>query len=545
MKRLTMLLIAAFALGVQTVRSNPATADYNIIPMPQSIIPGLGEGFVVSHSTVIAYPAGNKDLERVAGMLSQYIEVATGLKLETTPKAKAKNAIQLDCTLSHANSEAYNLTIGKKGITINGASPAGTFYGVQTLRKSLPLSVSDNMVVMPAVSISDWPRFGYRGMHLDVSRHMFPVEFVKKYIDLLALHNINRLHWHITDDQGWRIEIDKYPLLTEVGGFRNETLIGHYNDKPRTYDGKRYGGFYTKDEARQIVQYAADRFISVIPEVDLPGHMSAALTAYPWLGCTGGPYQVEGLWGIFDEVLCLGKESTYSFLNDVFAEIIDIFPSQYIHIGGDECPRKRWKECPLCQAKIKELGLAADQKHSAEDKLQTYSMTCVEKFLNDHGRRIIGWDEILEGNIAPNATVMSWRGVEGGIAAAQLGHDAIMVPNKIMYFNYYQSEDKKSEPLAIGGYIPLDMVYAYEPIPDVLTEEQKKHIIGAQANLWCEYIKDGDLVEYMVLPRMDALSEVQWTMPAAKDYASFLKRLERMVKLYDRTGYKYATHGLR
>ena len=404
----------------------------------------------------------------------------------------------------------------------------------QTLRKSIPVAQGVD-IALPAVEINDYPRFSYRGAHLDVSRHFFPVDSVKRFIDMLALHNMNRFHWHLTEDQGWRIEIKKYPKLTEIGAWRDRTVIGRNTEE---YDNTRYGGFYTQEQAKEIVKYAGERYITVIPEVDLPGHMLAALAAYPEMGCTGGPYEVCPRWGVFEDVLCIGNEKSMQFLEDVMAEIIDIFPSKYIHIGGDEAPRTRWEKCPKCQARIRTEKLKADKNHTAEDRLQSYCMTRIEKLLNSKGRQIIGWDEILEGDVAPNATVMSWRGSAGGIKAAQLGHDVIMTPNDYCYFDYYQSEDTRHEPFAIGGFVPLEKVYSLNPTAS-LTEEQAKHILGTQANLWTEYIPTSEQVEYMVLPRMAALAEVQWTQLEKKDYTNFTTRLAGLIGLYRRDGLNY------
>ena len=356
---------------------------------------------------------------------------------------------------------------------------------------------------------------------------------------MIALHNMNKFHWHLTEDQGWRIEIKKYPRLTEVGAWRSETVIGHNTGK---FDGKPHGGFYTQDEIRDIVKYAQERYVTIIPEIDLPGHMLAALASYPELGCTGGPYEVEKSWGVFDDVLCAGREKTYTFLEDVLTEVCELFPSKYIHIGGDESPKVRWEKCPDCQAKIKELGLKDDKKHKKEFYLQSYVMERMEKFLNDKGRRIIGWDEILEGTLAPNATVMSWRGEAGGIEAARMGHDVIMTPNSYLYFDYYQTTDTKNEPDAIGGYVPIELVYSYEPMSKELTPAEQKFVLGAQANIWTEYIPTTQQVEYMAMPRIAALADVQWTQPDKKNYAHFLKRIPQLLRLYDFLDYNYATH---
>ena len=394
-------------------------------------------------------------------------------------------------------------------------------------------------VALPAVEIKDAPRFGYRGAHFDVSRHFFTIDEVKTYIDMLALHNMNRLHWHITDDQGWRLEIKKYPKLTEIGSQRSGTVIGRNSGE---YDNTPYGGFYTQEQAKEIVDYAAERYITVVPEIDLPGHMLAALAAYPELGCTGGPYEVWRQWGVADDVLCAGNDQVLKFLEDVYGELIEIFPSEYIHVGGDECPKVRWEKCPKCQARIKALGLKSDKNHSKEVRLQSFVINHIEKFLNDHGRQIIGWDEILEGGLAPNATVMSWRGESGGIEAAKQKHDVIMTPNTYLYFDYYQAKDTENEPFGIGGYLPMERVYSYEPMPASLTPEEQQYIKGVQANLWTEYIATFSHAQYMVLPRWAALCEVQWSTPDKKNYEDFLSRLPRLIKWYDAEGYNYAKH---
>lgn len=517
------------------------TGSFDVIPLPQEIKITGENGFTLKKSTKITYPAGNDQLRRTAEFLSEYIAFSTGYSLKVTDRSHEKNAIVLTAGAGHDEPEAYRMTVASDRITIDGSSEAGTFYGVQTLRKAIPPYSDGAEVSLPAAEINDFPRFAYRGMHLDVARHIFPLDFIKEYIDILALHNINTFHWHLSDDQGWRIEVKALPKLTEVGGYRSGTLIGHGGIPPFEYDGEPYGGFYTQEQAREIVAYAAERFITVIPEIDLPGHMTAALTAYPELGCTGGPYEVVKRWGVFPEILCAGKETTFEFIETVFAELLDIFPSQYIHVGGDEAPKDRWKECPHCHARIKELGLKSDREHSAEERLQSYMISRVEKMLGDMGRDIIGWDEILEGGLAPGATVMSWRGVEGGITAARMNHDAIMVPTGYFYFDYYQSRDRESEPFGIGGYVPVEKVYGFD-LPEELTEDEKQHIIGVQANLWTEYTKTPEVAEFRILPRIDALSEVQWTLPASKDFDSFRLRLERMRELYEKQGWNYAPH---
>ncbi|MCW1735185.1 glycoside hydrolase family 20 protein [Anaerorudis cellulosivorans] len=541
MKKISCFIISLATAGLLfscSGKKEMREANYQVVPLPAEITTENGTPFTLSKATKIVFPQENEKMQRNAQFLAAYLEISTGIKPEITTTAPQKNAVILALDAVNENPEAYRIEVNENTITITGSSEAGVFYGIQTLRKATP--VGENISVMyPQVIINDQPRFGYRGMMLDVARHFEPADFVKKYIDMLALHNINRFHWHLTDDQGWRIEIKKFPKLTEIGAFRKETVIGKNTGK---YDGKPHGGFYTQDEISDIVKYAEERYITIIPEIDLPGHMLSALAAYPELGCTGGPYEVAKEWGVFEDVLCPGKEATFEFLEGVLSEVMELFPSKYIHIGGDECPKVRWEKCPDCQRRIKELGLKDDSKHTAEHYLQSYVTARIEKFLNDHGRNIIGWDEILEGELAPNATVMSWRGMEGGILAAQMNHDVIMTPTSYCYFDYYQTQDIENEPLSIGGYVPIEKVYSFEPVPEVLTPEQKKHILGPQANLWTEYIKTPEHVEYMVMPRIAALCEVQWLQPEKKNYEEFLKRLPRLLALYDKLGYHYATH---
>ncbi|GAB3821660.1 family 20 glycosylhydrolase [Pontibacter rugosus] len=388
-------------------------------------------------------------------------------------------------------------------------------------------------MALPAVSITDKPRYEWRGMHLDVVRHFFPVEFVKQYIDYLAMHKLNTFHWHLTDDQGWRIEIKKYPKLTEVGAWRDSTLIGHYWDLPQTYDNTRHGGFYTQEQIKEVVKYAQERYITVVPEIEMPGHAVAALAAYPELSCSGGPFKVEGKWGIFKDVFCAGNEQTFAFLEDVLTEVIALFPSKYIHVGGDESPKDRWKACAKCQQRMAQEGL------KNEHELQSYFVQRMEKFVNSKGRQIIGWDEILEGGLAPNAAVMSWRGTKGGIAAAKQKHYVVMTPGTHLYFDHYQG-DRELEPTAIHGYSPLSKVYAFEPTPAELSKEEQQYVLGAQANLWTEYIPTEEHVEYMVMPRMAALSEVLWTQENQKNWDDFKQRMQRQYQRYDALGVKYA-----
>lgn len=511
-----------------------ADANYNnVVPFPKSIELQKGKAFVLNEGTPIVYVGTDTKMKQNSDFLAEYINQLTHLKLNvTTSKQKNVAAIVLAIDPKINGEEAYSLTVSNKGIKIAGKTAAGVFYGIQTLRKSLPVLDNAEAITLPATVISDAPRFGYRGMMLDCGRHFWPVPFVKKFIDILALHNMNVFHWHLNEDQGWRIEIKKYPKLTEIGSKRSCTVLGHNSDID---DGTPYEGFYTQDEAREIVRYAAERNITVIPEIDMPGHTVAALASYPELGCTGGPYSVGYGWGIYKDVLCLGNEKVYTFLQDIIDELIDIFPAKYIHIGGDESPTVRWENCPKCQALAKANNV--DAKH-----LQGVFTNRMEKYINSKGRSIIGWDEIAQGNINKSATIMSWRGVEPGSKATEAGHDVIMSPTTYCYFDYYQSENKDKEPMCIGGYLPVSKVYEFDAAPESLSEAAKKHILGVQANLWTEYVNTTNMVEYMILPRMAALSEVQWTPVARKNFDEFVKRETHMTNIYDRCGYRYAIH---
>lgn len=538
--RLTVITSVLLAAIMASCAGTTQTADYNVIPKPQEVsLTANGGEFKLSGTTVIVNGVpGNDTIARYAGFLSNYIEQLTGSRLNVVDEARDKNAIVLTTGLASDNREAYKLRVTPELITIQGSTAAGVLYGVQTLRKSIPEQLKGD-VLFPAVDISDYPRFGYRGAMLDVVRHFFPVDSVKSFIDMMALHNMNTLHWHLTDDQGWRIEIKSLPGLTEIGSKRAGTVIGHNSG---VYDSIPYGGFYTQEEIRDVVKYAADRNINVMPEIDLPGHMVAALTAYPELGCTGGPYDVWQVWGVSEDLLCAGNDSTYAFLRKVFDEVTDLFPSEMIHIGGDECPKVRWANCEKCQAKIRQLGLKSDSHSSKEDKLQAYVMEQMAEYLASKGRRVIGWDEILEGGVSQDAAIMSWRGVNGGLQGARAGHDVIMTPNTYLYFDYYQSLDHSTEPDAIGGYVPVEKVYSFEPVPGDFTPEEAARIKGVQANLWTEYIPYYWQVEYMELPRMAALSEVQWTEADKKDYDDFCRRIPQLVSHYDANGYTYARH---
>ena len=452
-------------------------------------------------------------------------------KTETSANAIVLNFEKIDNPLPGA----YHLDVKNNGIYIAGDNEEGVFYAIQSLIQLLPVQPAHSLLI-PCVAIKDRPRFAYRGLHLDVGRHFFTVDFIKKYIDFIALHKMNYFHWHLTEDQGWRIEIKKYPLLTVTGACRNGTVIGRNTGK---YDSTKYCGFYTQDQVREIVQYASDRYITIIPEIEMPGHAMAALTAYPGLGCTGGPYEVQQRWGVFRDVFCAGNDSTFQFLQDVLDEVIELFPSKYIHIGGDECPKDRWKTCPKCQQRIKENNL------KNEHELQSYFIRRIENYLTTKGRSIIGWDEILEGGLAPKATVMSWRGEQGGIDAVKQNHDVIMTPSANVYLNYAQKKNEDS--LTIGGFLPLEKVYGYEPVPATLDNSEASHILGAQANIWSEYLANYSILEYMMFPRLSALSEVLWSPKEKRDWKDFSKRLPAQFKRYElwKTHYSRAYYDIK
>ena len=546
MKKLSLFIIAALIMTACT-KQQPPVADYDIIPQPKEVQLNDNGAFVLSPKTVVYYEA---DLHREAQFLSEYVNdiLGFGLKLKEMQGANADGIVLKLAPADFGQAESYEISVTPKQVVIKGADAAGVFYGIQTLRKSLPIPLknsTDNSQLstlnsqLPCGTIKDHPNFAYRGMHLDPCRHFIPLDSVKVYLDMMAMHNMNQFHFHLSEDQGWRIEIKKYPELTEIGAYRNGTVIGHNGN---LYDTIRHGGFYTQDELRDLIQYAAERHINIIPEIDLPGHMQAALACYPQMGCTGGPYEVWKRWGVSEDVLCAGNEKAMRFVEDVLNEVMDVFPSPYIHIGGDECPKVRWEQCPKCQAKIKELGIQGDERFSKEDYLQSYVMNRMAKVVEARGRRVIGWDEILEGNVSETAIIMSWRGTEGGIEAARKGHDVIMAPSSHLYFDYYQSEDIASEPECIGGYLPVERVYEFQPLPQELTPEQQKHIIGVQANIWTEYIASFHHVQYMAMPRMDALTELQWNNPQERDFETFVERCRKMAQLYDLYHYNYATH---
>ncbi len=475
----------------------------------------------------------DSELQTTAHFFNKYVEETLGFQLIKHSKPD-RNSITFQYDETIENEEGYEILVDTSQIIIKAKTEKGAFYAFQTFRQLLPATVETNSVHLRNLYIKDAPRFTYRGMHLDVSRHLFSVAFIKKYIDLMAMLKMNTFHWHLTDDQGWRIEIKKYPELQNIAAYRDETLIGHYNDTPQQFDGKKYGGFYTQEEIKEIVQYASERHVTVIPEIEMPGHSQAAIAAYPNLGCTGTTVKVATKWGVFEDIYC-PKEETFTFLEDVLDEVMPLFPAKYIHIGGDEAPKTRWKACEHCQELIKKEDL------KDEHGLQSYFITRMEKYINSKGKQIIGWDEILEGGLAPNATVMSWRGTNGAVEAAKAGHNVIMTPTSHAYFDYYQS-DNEDEPLAIGGYLPLEKVYYFDPIPKELSTEEATHVLGAQGNVWTEYITTPEQVEYMAFPRAIAMAEVNWSNPRQRDYQDFTYRLSHFHKRLDTLNVNYANH---
>ena len=554
LKTRMVVLVILFTIHCPLFTSAAFAADYDVVPMPQNITLQKGEPFVLETGVQILAPAA---LQGEAEFLKQYLKEMTGNDLPVvSQRARKVRYIELALSPKVQEKEGYVLTVNARGITIQGGTAAGVFYGIQTLRKAM---TEDH--AFPAVVITDAPRFSWRGMHLDCSRHFFSVAFVKKFIDLLALHNMNVFHWHLTDDQGWRIEIKKWPRLTTVGSQRSGTIIGTNSDID---DGIPYGGFYTQAEARDIVAYAAARHITIVPEIDMPGHMLAALAAYPELGCTGGPYQVGHYWGVYKDVLCVSNPRVYEFVEDVLTEVMDIFPSEVIHIGGDETPAEKWVYCRKCadlnlQQLLKrpmggapaEVGPDGRRKmpemtreeyeEMVRSELQPYFTNKVFNILASKGRRALGWDEILEGSPA-ETMIMSWRGSAPGAKAAEAGHNVVMTPTTHCYFDYQQVEDTEFEPSRCGGFIPIERVYSLDPAPDSLSVMARSHILGTQANLWTEYMVNEQMVEYQALPRMSALAEVQWTQPERKDYDAFLQRLTRLTTLFEQYHYTYAKH---
>ncbi|MCX5636997.1 MAG: beta-N-acetylhexosaminidase, partial [Planctomycetota bacterium] len=532
MGKLFFSRFVVFGVCIIFAASPAFAAEKTVSIVPQPVSMTVDEGFfVLKPNTAIV---SDRDTQPLAKQLRAMLEPATGHNLEIkTAQTQTENAIniKLNPSLSSLGQEGYKLRVTGSKVSIEAVGQAGVFYGFQTLLQLLPPEIFSQAKVsgiewkIPCVQIEDYPRFQWRGLHLDTGRYFLPKEFIKKYIDLIALHKMNVFHWHLTEDQGWRIEIKKYPKLTDVGAWRKETLIGHYSRKPHEFDGAVHGGFYTQDDIRQIVEYARQRFVTVVPEIEMPGHSQAAVASYPELGNTDKPVEVSTIWGVHENTFNVNEE-TIKFLQDVLDEVLELFPGRFIHIGGDEAPKKQWKQSPQAQAKMKELGL------KDEEELQSWFIKRMEKYLSSKGRRLIGWDEILEGGLAPGATVMSWRGEKGGITAAKSGHDVVMAPTGYTYFDFYQAE-AKTEPLAIGGLLPLQKVYGYNPVPAELTEEEAKHILGAQAQLWTEYIPNPKKAEYMAYPRACALSEAVWTPMDRKNYGDFRNRLETHLRRLD------------
>lgn len=539
MKRILFLFICPLLAVACNKR---VVADYNVIPQVQNLSVKDGDVYVFDSSRKLVYD--NQDSRRSLELFAQDLEELVGIRPSVAAGTSddAKGNVYFTLGLQDGGKEAYTINVSSDGILVRAVAPEGIYRATRTLLKSVGTEKTSS-VEFPSAEVSDWPRFGYRGLMLDVSRHFSDVEMVKRTIDMLALHQLNIFHWHLTDDQGWRIEIKSHPELTEVGAWRDDTVVGRYlggTDYPT--DGKRHGGFYTQEQIREIVAYAKERYIEIIPEIDLPGHTSAVLAAYPQLGCEDKEYKVANRWGVIRDVLCAGNPASLDLFKDIMDEVCDLFPGKYIHLGGDECVKDRWKACPKCQKKIRELGLKDGSRYSKEDYLQSWFMGEVASFVQSKGKRVIGWDEILEGVPMDDSVIMSWRGTEGGITAARMGHDVVMTPTSDMYFDQSQTLASQLEEIPVGGFINVMKVYSYEPLPASLTPEQQKHILGCQANVWCEYMPEERIRQYQILPRLAALSEVQWTMPERKNYKDFLKRLPKMLSIYDHYGYNYAKH---
>ena len=531
-----LILISTILAACQNPKNKSLEPFPSLIPIPKKV--EISEGVFNLNKNSSLYV--DKEFFNAGDFLMNYIENGSTFKLKKSSEDKRTISIKKNDTLP---SEGYILTVSDAEILINAKDASGAFYAIQTLRQLMPIQLEktngfqEKTIPIPQVIIEDTPAFKYRGMHLDVGRHYFPKDFIKKYIAHMAMLKMNYFHWHLTEDQGWRIEIKKYPKLTEIGSYRNETLVGHYNDTPAKYDGTKYGGFYTQEDIKEIIAFAEKHEVTIIPEIEMPGHSRAAISAYPELGCTSEQVEVATTWGVFENIYC-PNEMTFNFLENVLTEVMDLFPGDYIHVGGDEAPKKQWKNCNHCQQLIKDLNLKDEQG------LQSYFITRIEKFINSKSKKIIGWDEILEGGLAPNATVMSWRGTQGAIDAAKEGHGVILTPTSHAYFDYYQSNNEK-EPLAIGGFLPLEKVYRFNPIPKELTKEEEKFVLGAQGNVWTEYMKTEDQVEYMAFPRMLAMSEVIWSGPTKNfkdDYPDFLSRTEVFNERLKELEINYANH---
>ena len=539
--------------------------SYDIIPLPKEVKVDTTQMFVLTDGTEIAYDTQNAECTRIAEFVRQWVKEATGINLNLAPAGKkaqvslalvspvkkGKKAKQ-PAPMTEQQKESYTLTVNKDGILISAFEPVGLFRAAETLRKSLPITKESKGIELPYVTITDQPRFSYRGVLLDCGRHFFSVEFIKQFLDVMALHGCNQFHWHLTEDQGWRFEVKALPNLAKKGSVRQKSIIAPA--KVRLYDNIPYGGYYTQEECRDVVRYAAERYINVVPEIDMPGHMQSALHVFPNLGCTGGPYVVAPHWGVMREVLCGGNPETLTFLKTVFGELCDVFPSPYIHIGGDECPKERWQKCPKCQAKIKELGLTTEDVkvegdggrgsqdgRSAENKLQSYINHEIEQFLAARGRSLIGWDEILAGGLTEDAIVMSWRGTKGGVAAAKQKHRVIMSPNVFSYIDHPQLADLSKSPRTTDSYVvSCSKIYGFEPlVPEELTAEEGDCILGVQANLWTEHVAYPEHALYQLLPRLASMCEVQWCKPEQKDFENFKSRLPKLEKLYDKMGVVY------
>lgn len=538
MKKFFFLLIGIAFFSATAIAQQ--SSKPSIIPQPDNITMGLQECFFeLTPDTKIINLLDDKNAKSVNNEINRLAQELLGKRLKTASSIKGAHNIIIKKNNSLA-AEGYILEIAPENVIIQAKNAAGAFYALQTIKQLVPVQAFETpldleRVKLPAIKINDAPHFAYRGFMLDCSRHFWNVETVKEVLDIMALHKMNRFHWHLTEDQGWRIEIKKYPLLTEKGSLREETTTGHNEG----FDGIPYGGYYTQKDIKEIVKYAQERFITIIPEIEIPGHSLGALCAYPWLGCRGeeGNYKTWPMWGVSPQIACAGKESTFQFWEDVLKEVIELFPGEYIHIGGDEAPRDEWKVCPLCQKRIKENNL----KNEAE--LQSYVTHRIEEYLNKHGRKLIGWDEILEGGVSQSATIMSWRGASGGIKAAQKGNYAIMTPNDFCYLDYFQTKNRKSEPDAIGGYVPLSKTYSLNPY-DKLTPEQQKYILGVQGNLWCEYIPTPMQLQYMALPRLGAIAEIGWSNPAqeGKNANEFIERAKHLSRYYAVFGWNFAKH---
>ena len=533
--RYFFVCLAMFFFGLSEVFAQALC----IIPQPAEMKQGSGM-FVLSEKTKIVLKTDLIEAKKACDFFLEIINRSSGLDIDYAKSAKSAIRVEIDPSIGAP--EGYSLNVTPQEVVVRAQTPTGIFYAFQTLRQLLPPETESRTVVpgivwkIPAVEINDAPRFTYRGLMLDVARHFFPIEFLKRYIDLMAMYKYNRLHLHLTDDQGWRIEINAYPQLQNVGAWRRETMIGHLNDEPRRYDGIRYGGYYKQSELKDLVKYAAERHITIVPEIEMPGHATAALAAYPELACAGASYEVAREWGIFPNIYC-PREETIAFLQTVLSEVMNIFPGKYIHIGGDECVKDQWSQSEYCKVLKLQNGLHSDEA------LQAWFIARIASYVKARGRTLVGWDEITEGGEIPEgATIMSWRGEQGGLTAARKGYDVIMTPHRFCYFDYYQWRNRNEEPLAQGGYLPMSMVYMYDPVPKELTDEQSKHILGAQGNLWTEYIATGRQAEYMTYPRACALSEVNWTPKELRSYNDFLTRLKKHSKRLDILSVNYAGH---